>query len=351
MSITTLDGALAGMGQPYNFVKVNAAQALRPLDFSLIAGAPTIATVGSASGNLPKTWTITAISKANPAVVTVAGHPWATNDTISIINSNSTPSIDGIRVATYVGANSFSVPVDTSAGATGTTGSAAGQTSNGGAGLTGYSLTSFSGQIPFTNPTSGNTYLARLQACGTGVGGQLLLCDRLWHNGGIDPTLTTIQNFTSSLQIPARDNTGTNTGTGVYAALEVYSALGASTLTPTLTYTNTAGGTSTANTLITIPVSSIAGSFYPFALAAGDLGVQKAQAITLNSSATSGQMGVVLYRVIASIDLSLAPYTNAIDSLTSVMPRAYDNTCPFLLYSPSTTTTTSVIGSVTWTQG
>lgn len=37
-------------------------------------------------------------------------------------------------------------------------------------GLAGEALTSYSGQIPFTNPVSGNTYLARLQANSSATG-------------------------------------------------------------------------------------------------------------------------------------------------------------------------------------
>jgi hypothetical protein len=354
MAITTLDGAISGMTQPFDFCKSVSGTLVagRPMSLLTIAGAPTATALNSAPNNLPQTWAITANTKANPTVVSVTGHPWATNDTISIINSNSTPSIDGIRVITYVSANSFSIPVDCSAGVAGTSGSAAGQTSNGGAGLTGYVLTDFRG-LPFINPLSGNSYLARLQAASSTQTGTLMLCDRLWHNGGIAPTLTTIQNFTSSLQIPARDGNGSTTGDGVFAALEVYSVLGATSFTPTLTYTNTTGGTSTSSTFIAVPSSSIAGSFYPFTLASGDVGVQKAQAITLNSTATSGQMGVVLYRVIARLEINGAGLlnTNSIDALTGCMPRVYNNTCPFLVFVPTTTATTNIMGHVIWTQG
>ena len=62
-------------------------------------------------------------------------------------------------------------------------------------GIGGEVLTTLTGQIPFTNPVSGNSYLARLQAQAT-IAGTLLLCDRLWQNSGIDATLTTEQTFT-----------------------------------------------------------------------------------------------------------------------------------------------------------
>jgi hypothetical protein len=110
------------------------------------------------------------------------------------------------------------------------------------------------GQIPFENPTSGNTYLARLQASGS-VAGTLLLCDRLWQNSGIDLTSTAEQTFTSSAQIPARDAVGTNAGIGVYAALEFSAAAGAAAPTYTLKYTNSAGTTGQTNTPIIAAVN------------------------------------------------------------------------------------------------
>lgn len=218
-------------------------------------------------------------------------------------------------------------------------------------GIGGAVLTSYTGQIPFSNPGAGNSYLARLQATVTQPG-TLLLCDRLWHNSGIDETLTTEQTFTSSAQIPARDRTGTNAGVDVFAGVEVSTATGAGTPTLTLKYTNSAGDENkTATGIIASVASSIAGSFYPIGLAAGDLGIQKAQSLTLSATWTQGEIHVVLYRILARLELSLAATPNAIDSLTGGFVRAYDNTVPFLIFLPSTTTTSTCMGHVIWTQG
>ena len=56
---------------------------------------------------------ITANTLANPTVVTSAAHGLAAGTTSIVIGgSNSTPTIDGARTATYIGANAFSVPVN-----------------------------------------------------------------------------------------------------------------------------------------------------------------------------------------------------------------------------------------------
>src|SRR3990167_7987623 len=51
-------------------------------------------------------------------------------------------------------------------------------------GVNGAALTTYAGQIPFTNPVSGNSYLARCALTASQVC-TLLVCDRLWHNSGL----------------------------------------------------------------------------------------------------------------------------------------------------------------------
>ncbi len=217
-------------------------------------------------------------------------------------------------------------------------------------GIGGAVLTSYSGQLPFTNPGAGNSYLARFCAQAT-IAGTLLLCDRLWHNSGINITATSEQTFTSSAQIPTRDNTGTNNGVGVYAGVEVSSATGSGTPTLTLKYTNSSGtqNQTATNTVATV-ASSIAGTFHTIGLAAGDVGIQKAQSLTLSATWTSGTIHVVLYRVLARMELG-PQIPNAMDLLTAGFTRMYDNTVPFLVFIPNTTTTSNISGNVIWTQG
>lgn len=55
---------------------------------------------------------ITANTAANPTVCTSTAHGLSNGDTIYIANSNSTPTLDGARVVTVTGANTFTVPVN-----------------------------------------------------------------------------------------------------------------------------------------------------------------------------------------------------------------------------------------------
>lgn len=218
-------------------------------------------------------------------------------------------------------------------------------------GVGGAALTSYAGQIPFTNPGAGNSYLARFVGTSSAQTGTLLLCDRLWHNSGLVVTTTTAQTV-NSVTFPARDNNGSTNGAGVLIGLEVSTATGAGAATPTISYTNSAGTAGQTGSMVTAYVaSSIAGSFYPFSLAAGDVGVRSVQSCTLGVSMTSGTIHLVAYRVLASVGIGGAGAATAVDALTSGLPRLYDNTTPFLIVIPNTTTTTSVMGQMVVTQG
>jgi hypothetical protein len=64
--------------------------------------------------------TISAISVANPSVITSTSHGLQTGDFISISNSDSVPAVDGSYYVTVISPNSFSIPINvTSSGSIG----------------------------------------------------------------------------------------------------------------------------------------------------------------------------------------------------------------------------------------
>lgn len=208
--------------------------------------------------------------------------------------------------------------------------------------LNGVALSSTSaevqGQIPFTDPASGNCYLSRFTAsCTDGTNyqyrGLATLCDRLWHNGNIDETSTAPQAITSPTW-PARDRNGSTNGDGVFIGLEISAAMGAGTPTITVGYTNSAGTAGRTGTNITAASgSSAARRFYPIGLQAGDVGVRSVESITLSATWTSGVCNLVAYRPIASIPLSRETRTGRIDALTAGFPKLYAGSVPFLMVS------------------
>lgn len=217
-------------------------------------------------------------------------------------------------------------------------------------GVSGEALTAYDGQLYFGNPSSGNAYLARFQASAT-TNGQLLLCDRLWHNSGMSISSTSPQAI-NSVAWPARDANGSTNGDGVLVAVETSQNTGASNLTATLDYTNSAGTSGrVATSIINTSTSQSLGSFYPIGLQSGDSGVRSIQNVTWSSSWFSGMMHLVAYRVIARLDLPIAAAANAIDAVTGGMPRAFNNTVPFLVFIPATTTNSAISGHLVWTHG
>lgn len=213
------------------------------------------------------------------------------------------------------------------------------------------------GQIPHFDPGSGNAYLGRLLAQAS-QGGVLLLCDRLQQicgdSGGtaLSVTATTSQTVTGGA-LPARDDAGSTNGAGVLCALEIAAAMG----TPgapslTLGYTNSAGTSSrTAANIDAVTASSPLGAFYRFGLQAGDVGIKTVDSYQASATLTSGTISLVLYRILAELELSAPQMPNAMDALTGAMPRIFNGCVPFLVFVPSTTTTTAVNGHYLESQG
>ena len=217
------------------------------------------------------------------------------------------------------------------------------------AGVAGAALTSYAGLIPFTNPGAGNSYLARLTGENSAIPGQWQLMDRLWHNSGLSVTLTSSQTVNSAA-LPARDRNGSTNGDGVYCALEISGATGAGTPTITLGYTNSAGTSGRTATLINATAaSSAAGTFYVFALQAGDVGIRSIQSYQQSATWTSGTLHLVMFRFLGEVPVGTSG--GAAGPLELALPRLYDNTCLQPVFVSGSTTTGLLSGSFTVTQG
>lgn len=217
-------------------------------------------------------------------------------------------------------------------------------------GINGAALTTYAGQLPFTNPASGNTYLARFSGCST-VAGSLFLVDRLWHNSGITVTTTTAQTITFPT-LPARDAAGSANGVNVFAGLEITATTGNGAISnTTIEYTNSAGTTTKTGTISSVTAAAATGNFFPFELAAGDVGVRSIQSVTLGTSYVSGSVALVVYRILARVDLPLANTPNAVDSITGGHVRLYNNTVPYLMFLPTSTIAPTFTGQMIVSQG
>lgn len=208
--------------------------------------------------------------------------------------------------------------------------------------------TAVQGRIPRTNPGTGNAYLARL-GISASTAGTLWLIDRLWHNSGLTVTSTAAQAITPAT-LPARSGDGTTNGANVMAAIEWSATGGTGTPTVTLTYTDQAGNAGNTGTFTAV-ASPPVGTFEIFTLAAGDTGIRAPTSFIQSATRTSGTMHLVLFRVLAQVEVTAANIGNAIDALTSGMPRIYDDSVLQLVWFPSATTATNFIGQYIETQG
>lgn len=222
---------------------------------------------------------------------------------------------------------------------------------------------STAGALSRTNPASGEAHMLNLLAATASQAGTILLCDRLLHiqgnSGGtaISSTITTSQTINSTT-LPSRcatsgaDDTPSTNGWGIQVAAEVVTATGAGTPTLTLGYTNDAGtaGRTATNSNATV-ATSIAGTFYRFGLQAGDNGVRSIQSLTLSATWTSGQLNLVMYRVIAAASVIAGGVSIPLDWVSGGGPRIYDNSCLFFVFVPNTTTTTTLNGYYVETHG
>jgi len=223
-------------------------------------------------------------------------------------------------------------------------------------GLNGTALTSYVGQIPFSNPSSGNSYLARLEVS-SNVAGTLILCDRLWHNGDIVSTTTTEQAITHpglpARCPPATGSTPDASGNHILCGIEVSTlnnTAGAITNT-TLNYTNQDGVSGQTATISSFPSTPGVGVFVPFQLAAGDTGIQSIQGITLGTSYAAAVIHLVQYRIIARVEVADINKGGVIDAIGGGFPRLYDNTVPFLLWLLQNSTGPTFHGKMIVSQG
>jgi hypothetical protein len=203
------------------------------------------------------------------------------------------------------------------------------------------------GQLPWQDPPSGNAYLARLEVIfdrsgSNPVGGAHFLLDRLWHNGTISASSSSVQTIGSPTW-PSRDVNGATTGVGVLLGLEVTTAVpSTASFSVSVSYTNAAGASGLSavniNSLSSISGGLGVGTFIPLGLNAGDTGVGSVQSITISNPAASGVMSLVAYRpvALATIENTLAGMRPAvIDGVTAGLPRMFAGSVPFLVFGVS----------------
>ena len=166
-------------------------------------------------------------------------------------------------------------------------------------------LSADAGCISAGTPSSGANYIRDISISAS-VAGTFILADVLWVNSGLVVTTTTAQAITQPT-LPARDNLGTTNGYGVGAGLLVTTATTNAAVINniTLQYTNSNGVAGRTGTM-SYPATAVIGTFVPFQLAQGDIGIRSIQSITLGTTLTAGAVSLICLNFLAISPVPLA---------------------------------------------
>ena len=199
------------------------------------------------------------------------------------------------------------------------------------------------GSLPFNNPTAPATLHMLSFGAGGPVLGSLMIYDRLWHVGGINLNINTLQSFTGVLA-PTRHTDGINN----LLLLEITTASGTTTTTITVLYTNTADVSGRSATVTLPAAAQPINRCWFLGLQAGDIGVKSVQSIQL--SAATGAAGVANLVMFNAAEVVVTPWvTNQWTERDLVlqmanMPRVLDDACLALMVLASATATNVITG-------
>jgi hypothetical protein len=207
---------------------------------------------------------------------------------------------------------------------------------------------STNGAIPFTAAGGGRDKHLIGASITPLVAGVYLLYDRLFHEGGLNATLTSAQTIQGSTPSPALTrNTG---GAGNIAFYEIYTIIGTTSTTLTMTYTNQAGTGSRTST-INIGATGFreVSRMQRIPLAAGDSGIQAIEQIQLTATTgTAGNFGITIAQPLAWIPVGAGgtmgwrDYTTGLPGIPVIDPNA----CLALMFIPSAATAPELFGSL-----
>ena len=201
------------------------------------------------------------------------------------------------------------------------------------------------GCITVGNPTSGAWYVRDFNISASQAG-MFILADVLWVNTGLVVTTTTAQAITQPT-LPLRDNLGTSNGHGIGAGILVTTATtNASPVTTiTISYTNSTGTAGRTGTISSFPATAVIGTFVPFQLQAGDVGVRSIQSITLGTTLTAGAISLIAFNFLGTSPVTIAN-VGSIAFQKQLDLRIQNGHCLLPFWLASNTTATNLTGTV-----
>ena len=161
------------------------------------------------------------------------------------------------------------------------------------------------GCITVGNSASGAWYVRDFNVAASQTG-MFILADVLWVNTGLVVTTTTAQTITQPT-LPLRDNSGSSNGHGIGIGILVTTATTNAAVNNgiTISYTNSNGVAGRTGTM-SFPATAVAGTFVPFQMQAGDVGIRSIQSITLGTTLGAGAISLIAFNFLGTCPVTLA---------------------------------------------
>jgi hypothetical protein len=195
-----------------------------------------------------------------------------------------------------------------------------------------------------TIPVNKKMYLTELEVVSSNVQ-RFYIFDRLSDMGGLDGTLTTIQNINLNVGYSELVGRCDPNGLDVFWFLETYVNLGATSVTATITYTNNLN-VSGNTTIVTIPATMRQGMLIPI-FPNNDIAIKSIESIQLsNTTGTVGNFGVTALKIISEVDLDYFCKNYKSDFFMTGFPEIKQNACIFFGCISSVAATGLTSGSI-----
>jgi hypothetical protein len=201
--------------------------------------------------------------------------------------------------------------------------------------------------LNFTNAGgSDKLYIGKVWANSANSGTTLFIYDRLSHCGGLSGATTGNQNAdvdASDAGLSARCNQTTYTDVEYW--WEIYTDIGTSAQTCTVTYELVGGGTATTTFSLggASPLNQDSRTFR-INIPVPATGITTVSIGT--TTGTGGSWGVTARKLLATIPLPLANYTNFMDWAQLGLPEVPDDACLEMVLQTGTTTSGVLVGGV-----
>lgn len=196
-----------------------------------------------------------------------------------------------------------------------------------------------------------NLYLIRLNTVSS-VASSYSLYDRLVSYTGFSCATTGLQTITNPSVIPSRDSYGTNSGYGTEIWGEIHGVPGATAGRWEVYYTNSEGISNRTGVYFHPANAETSGQMMPFLLQTTDKGVRSVDSFRLlTSSATTGNLGLVILRRIAESSNPTIGIASNLNVFDIGMPLIYSGSCLSLIQFCGATTATQVMGTLNFASG